>query len=578
MPPSVSFFRRFCLAYRKSLSASLAWKCFVCIAIVGIYAPIFASSKPLLVRWHSETFSPLLRYLFFPGFYTKPLDLFFNVFMVVFPFVVLSFKFLRGWVRKVVLCCLMIGQCVGFAWVLSGHVQDPAASASLKKLRAEKIQENMTRTNIEAVTIMPKDIRTWEMERRYMSTYEQLGILIKFAYRQRQDAAVQKYRVAFEGLRNMPMPTLRNLEKKNEKICLERLQHRLQKLQESHEDVLCSWKFVIDEYRPYLMSLLRIQHELNLALYHEWEQPESLIKAYADIERTAEPYRQNLLQVRKILEEHAKLQGAENFIRDKLAWIEKESQNMKILIHPLFSCFHWEDDAGGSREMNKHVAWWQLTRINRKDLLSSLIFGIRIALVVGGIGVAIAFTLGIIIGLISGYFGGAVDMALSRFTEIWETMPMLFILMLVISITQKKSLILDTVLLGCFGWTGFSRYIRVETLKQRNMAYVLAARNLGYSHYHIMVHQILPNAIVPVISLLPFSIMAMISCEAGLTFLGLGEESSASWGNLMREGVAGFPSESAILWPPAFMLTVLLVVIALIGDGVRDALDPRVQD
>ena len=205
MPPSVSFFRRFCLAYRKSLSASLAWKCFVCIAIVGIYAPIFASSKPLLVRWHSETFSPLLRYLFFPGFYTKPLDLFFNVFMVVFPFVVLSFKFLRGWVRKVVLCCLMIGQCVGFAWVLSGHVQDPAASASLKKLRAEKIQENMTRTNIEAVTIMPKDIRTWEMERRYMSTYEQLGILIKFAYRQRQDAAVQKYRVAFEGLRNMPM-------------------------------------------------------------------------------------------------------------------------------------------------------------------------------------------------------------------------------------------------------------------------------------------------------------------------------------------------------------------------------------
>ncbi|SGA31621.1 transport protein [Chlamydia abortus] len=186
--------------------------------------------------------------------------------------------------------------------------------------------------------------------------------------------------------------------------------------------------------------------------------------------------------------------------------------------------------------------------------------------------------IGTVIGLVSGYFGGTTDMVLSRFTEIWETMPMLFILMLVVSITQKKSLFLDTILLGCFGWTGFSRYIRIETLKQRNMSYVLAATNMCYSHYHIMVHQILPNAIVPVISLLPFSMMAMISCEAGLTFLGLGEESSVSWGNLMKEGVTAFPSESCILWPPAIMLTALLIAIALIGDGIRDALDPKLQD
>ncbi|EPJ26020.1 binding--dependent transport system inner membrane component family protein, partial [Chlamydia psittaci 08DC60] len=148
-------------------------------------------------------------------------------------------------------------------------------------------------------------------------------------------------------------------------------------------------------------------------------------------------------------------------------------------------------------EMNKHVRWWQLTRINRKDLVASLIFGIRIALVVGGVSVAIALFIGTVIGLVSGYFGGTTDMVLSRFTEIWETMPMLFILMLVVSITQQKSLFLDTILFGCFGWTGFSRYIRIETLKQRNMPYVLAATNMCYSHYHIMVHQILPNAIVP---------------------------------------------------------------------------------
>ena len=199
-------------------------------------------------------------------------------------------------------------------------------------------------------------------------------------------------------------------------------------------------------------------------------------------------------------------------------------------------------------------------------------------MVVGGISVAIALLIGIVVGLISGYFGGTTDIILSRFTEIWETMPMLFILMLVVSITQIKSLILDTVLLGCFGWTGFSRYIRIETLRQRNMPYVLSATNMCYSHYHIMVHQILPNAIVPTIALLPFSVMAMISCEAGLTFLGLGEESSSSWGSIMREGVTAFPSESAILWPPAILLTTLLMAIALIGDGVRDALDPKLQN
>lgn len=300
--------------------------------------------------------------------------------------------------------------------------------------------------------------------------------------------------------------------------------------------------------------------------------------AFEALEEKEAPFREQLAFVRSLLEEREALNNSITFIMDKRNWIETESEQVQMVLNPLLSSFHWEDDAGGSREMNKYVHWWQLTRINRKDLLASLIFGIRIAIVVGGLGVSIAVFIGIIVGLLSGYFGGKVDMLLSRVTEIWETMPMLFILMLVVAITQKKSLILDSVLLGCFGWVSISRYVRIETLKQRNLGYVLAATNLCYSHYHIMVHQILPNVIVPVISLLPFSMMAMISCEAGLTFLGLGEESSASWGNLLREGVTAFPSESAILWPPAIMLTLLLMAIAVIGDGIQDALDPKMQD
>ncbi|SYX08636.1 Inner membrane ABC transporter permease protein yejE,oligopeptide ABC transporter permease OppC,ABC-type antimicrobial peptide transport system, permease component,nickel ABC transporter, permease subunit NikC,Binding-protein-dependent transport system inner membrane component [Chlamydia poikilotherma] len=577
MQSHTSFYRRFFQAYHKNFLASLSWKFVIVLSLLGIYAPLFASSKPILVKWEGSLFFPLFRYLWFPGFYTKPIDLFFNVLMITLPFFFIGCKFSKGILRKGILGILAIIQILGFVFVYRGNIQDPSGDENLKKLRAEKILSQIANSRVETVVLLPKDMRTWELEKTYMSKYEQLGILIKSKYRKLQHEKLQKYCVSYEGYKGSPMPTLHHSQIKNERVCLERLQKRLQNLSASYESSLQTWYRAIDEYRPFLMALTRVEHDLNLALYNK-DQHESLLSAYSSIEEEAEPFRKHLIKTRQVLEEYSKIYSAINFIQDKRAWINEESEKLRILINPLLTTFHWEDDAGGSREMNKYVRWWQLTRINRKDLLASLIFGIRIALVVGGISVAIALFIGTVLGLISGYFGGTTDMVLSRFTEIWETMPMLFILMLVVSITQQKSLILDTILLGCFGWTGFSRYIRIETLKQRNMSYVLAATNMCYSHYHIMVHQILPNAIVPIISLLPFSMMAMISCEAGLTFLGLGEESSASWGNLMKEGVTAFPSESAILWPPAIMLTALLIAIALIGDGIRDALDPKLQD
>ncbi|BAE81635.1 ABC transporter of peptides [Chlamydia felis Fe/C-56] len=577
MQSQTSFLQRFFQAYKKNFLASLSWKFVIVLSLIGIYAPLFASSKPILVQWEGSLFFPLFRYLWFPGFYTKAIDLFFNVLMVTLPFFFIGCKFFKRNARKVILGILAIVQVSGFIFVYRGNIQDPSVDENLKKLRAEKILSQIANSKEETLVLLPKDLRTWELERTYMSKYEQLGILIKSKYRQLQHEKLQKFCVAYEGARGSQIPTLHLSQIKNEQICLERLQKRLDKLSTSYESSLQNWHRAVDEYRPFLMSLTRVEHDLNLALYNK-DHHEGLLSMYSSIEEEAKPFRKRLISTRQVLEEYNKIHSAINFIQDKRAWINEESEKLRILISPLLSTFHWEDDAGGSREMNKYVRWWQLTRINRKDLLASLIFGIRVALVLGGLAVAIALLIGTIIGLVSGYFGGTTDIVLSRFTEIWETMPMLFILMLVVSITQKKSLILDTVLLGCFGWTGFSRYVRIETLKQRNMSYVLAATNMCYSNYHIMVHQILPNAIVPIISLLPFSVMAMISCETSLTFLGLGEENSASWGNLMKEGVTAFPSESAILWPPAIMLTALLIAIALIGDGVRDALDPKLQD
>jgi peptide/nickel transport system permease protein len=146
-----------------------------------------------------------------------------------------------------------------------------------------------------------------------------------------------------------------------------------------------------------------------------------------------------------------------------------------------------------------------------------------------------------------------------------------------VAITQSKSIFLVIAIIGIFGWTSFSRYLRGEFFKQRNLPYIEACRALGFNDSKIIFSHIFPNAIPPVLTLLPFAIMGAITSEAGLSFLGLGEEGSCSWGVLMDEGRTAFPSESYLLWPPAILLTVLLVAIAIVGDAFRDALDPKTQ-
>ena len=156
-------------------------------------------------------------------------------------------------------------------------------------------------------------------------------------------------------------------------------------------------------------------------------------------------------------------------------------------------------------------------------------------------------------------------------------MPTFFMLLLVISMTQSKSIFIVIAVIGLFGWTGFARYVRGEFFKQRKMSYVEACKALGFGDIYTMFTHILPNAIQPVIILLPFAVMGAITSEAGLSFLGLGEVGSASWGVLMDEGRSAFPAETYLLWPPAVLLTVLLIAVALLGDVLRDLLDPRLK-
>ncbi|MFV0340705.1 MAG: ABC transporter permease, partial [Parachlamydiaceae bacterium] len=247
-----------------------------------------------------------------------------------------------------------------------------------------------------------------------------------------------------------------------------------------------------------------------------------------------------------------------------------QSPRINHKIMPLLSPYHWEEDPGEGVK-------GYTPRINGKDLTSALIFGTRISLVVGILSCGIALIIGLPIGAYAGYYGGRFDLVVCRFIEIWESMPAFFMLLFAVAILQSKSIFIVITLIALFGWTGFSRYMRGECLKQRALAYVEAGRAIGYSDTQLLFKEILPNAIAPIITLLPFAIMGAISSEAGLSFLGLGEEGSTSWGILMDEGRSAFPARAYLLWPPAILLTLLLVAIALVGDALRNILDPKLQ-
>ena len=243
---------------------------------------------------------------------------------------------------------------------------------------------------------------------------------------------------------------------------------------------------------------------------------------------------------------------------------------------PLVRPFHWEDDAGGDQALNKFVSWWDLHGSIARTW-SPHYFRRPNFFSVGILAIGLAFLIGIPIGAFAGYYGGKFDLIVYRLIEIWESMPTFFMLLMVVAFLHSKSIFLVIAIIGFFGWTGFSRFIRGEFFRQKELLYVEACRSIGYNDGTIIFSHLIPNAIPPLLTLVPFAIMGAITSEAGLSFLGLGEEGSNSWGVLMDEGRSAFPAESYLLWPPAILLTILLVSIALVGDTLSDALDPKIH-
>lgn len=212
-----------------------------------------------------------------------------------------------------------------------------------------------------------------------------------------------------------------------------------------------------------------------------------------------------------------------------------------------------------------------------RDVLARIIHGCAVAVLVGIISMGVASLLGIALGVTAGYFGGWVDMVLSRFTEIIMCFPTFFVIIAVISFLEKSILNIMLVI-GLFGWTGIYRLIRGEVLKCKALDYVMAAKALGIPTRRIMFRQILPNAVAPVFVSVAFGIAGAVLTETSLSFLGFGDASMPSWGEIVSQGrqYVTHGLTYLVLWP-GLTIFITLTAFNLFGQGLRDAMDPRLR-
>ncbi|NGX61854.1 MAG: Oligopeptide transport system permease protein OppC [Chlamydiae bacterium] len=559
--------------FRKNRVGTIALVVLILFFLVGLYAPFFASSKPLVVYWKKELYFPLFRYLFYSGFYSKPIDLFFNLLMFTFPIALLFAFFTKGKIRLVSLTSLATLHIALFVLILQGAAKDPSQAGRVGQKATKRALETRSYREDPLLAPLPHQT-TWHAEKKEMSPYQKLNLVLRYHQRLAQHNRLAPYSQRFAEDTGKEMPTLFAVDRRNEESKKKQNLAILEKNALAYQKGKNLLPELTATYLPYSHDFLIAKYELEHPSLENQVEKE---KSYEKLVETFASYRTPLAAARHTIESYEKALAGLTYIEERENWLIKESEKIRMLIPNFFRSFHWEDDAGGTQMANSYLPWWELTRLNRKDLVASLLFGIRVSIVVGLSAVLLSLIVGIPMGMIAGYFAGKTDLFICRMIEIWEAMPTFFMLLLVIAIAQNKSIFLVIGVLGIFGWTGFARFIRGETLRQRAYPYVLACKGMGFGNGRIMFSHILPNAIPPILTLLPFSMMAAITSEAGLSFLGLGEEGSTSWGVLMDEGRSVFPAEAYLLWPPAILLTLLLISIALVGDGLRDALDPKSQ-
>lgn len=247
------------------------------------------------------------------------------------------------------------------------------------------------------------------------------------------------------------------------------------------------------------------------------------------------------------------------------------------LLTPLIAPFDpvAQGDIAATRFMSPSLTHPMGTDRFGRDVFSRVLYGARISLSIGFIAMSIGVTLGTLVGAVAGYFGGLVDAALMRFTDMMLSFPRLILLIVIIAMFDA-TIFLVVAVLGVTGWMGVARIVRGEVLSIREREFVQAAVALGMRDTRIIFRHVIPNVIAPVIVFATLGIGNTILVEAGLSFLGLGvPPPTPSWGSIINEGRDSLLTAWWISTFPGLAIVFTVMAFNLAGDGLRDVLDPR---
>jgi len=212
-----------------------------------------------------------------------------------------------------------------------------------------------------------------------------------------------------------------------------------------------------------------------------------------------------------------------------------------------------------------------------RDVLSRLVYGSRVSLFVGFLSSGIALVIGVAVGSFAGYKGGKVDDMIMRFVDMFLTIPTFFLILLVTAVFGG-SVWNVMMILGLTGWPGVARLIRAQFLSLRQKDFVTAAVGAGAQDLHIIIREILPNAIFPAIVDASMRISGAIMTESSLSFLGLGDPTQPSWGMMLNEAMSAFRIAWWLSLFPGLAITTASIAFNLIGDGLNDMLNPRLKE
>jgi peptide/nickel transport system permease protein len=246
------------------------------------------------------------------------------------------------------------------------------------------------------------------------------------------------------------------------------------------------------------------------------------------------------------------------------------------LLEPIITTYPYDELLPGMRNTPPSSEHWMGTDRSGRDVYSRLVKGGQVSLAAGFAAVLIVMTIGVVLGAIAGFFGGIVDAVIMRFTDILLSIPLILLLITAASLF-RPSLWTTIIVIGVFSWPGAARLVRGQFLQIKGQEYVTAARALGASPLQIMTRHILPNSLAIIIVEATLWLSYAILLEASLSYLGLGVQiPTPSWGNMLQDGQREllYGAWWLTLYPG---LAIFLTVMAfnLMGDGLRDALDPR---